>query len=60
MKKVEFEKHKFDTRWKFAMLIALLLFATLLQATKAPMANEFIGVVIGLIGGGAINKHMGA
>jgi hypothetical protein len=56
MKKVELDKHKFDTRWRFAFLLALLTFAVFLQLAKAPMANEFIALVIGLAGGGAVQK----
>jgi len=56
MKKAEFDKHKFDTRWKFAFLLVMLIFAGFLQLIQAPMANEFIALVIGLAGGGAVQK----
>lgn len=57
MKKYELEKHKFDTKWKFASLVALLAFAGFLQLLQAPMANEFVALVIGLAGGGLVQKQ---
>jgi len=51
VRSLELEKHKFDTKWKFAVLICLLLFSGFLQASHAPMANEFIALIIGLVGG---------
>lgn len=58
MKKVELEQHKFDTRWKFASLIVLLSFAGFLQVTHAPMANEFVALIIGLTGSGLVQKQI--
>lgn len=57
MKKVELEQHKFDTRWKFASLVVLLTFAGFLQLMQAPMANEFVALIIGLAGGGLVQKQ---
>ncbi len=58
MKRVDLEKHKFDTRWKVFILISLLVFAGFLQTAHAPMANEFIALIIGLLGGGAVSKQV--
>lgn len=53
MKKVDLDKHKFDTRWRVAVLALLLIFAAFLQCVSSPMTGEVISLVIGFIGGGA-------
>ena len=56
MKKADFDKHKFDTRWRIGTLVILLIFAGYLQLVNSSMASEFIALVIGLAGGGAVQK----
>lgn len=58
MSKKDLEKYKFVARWKFAFLAAILIFAGFLQLVQAPMANEFIALLIGLLGGDVIKKQI--
>lgn len=58
MKKADFDKHKFDTKWRITTLVILLIFAGYLQTVNSSMAGEFVSLIIGLIGGGAAAKNV--
>lgn len=56
MKRVELDKHKFDTKTKTLVLLAMLVFAAYLQSIRSDMANEVVVLIIGLAGGNALSK----
>lgn len=56
MKKIDLDKHKFDTRSKIAVFVSLLIFGAYLQSTGSPSAGEIITLVVGLAGGSTLAR----
>lgn len=50
MKKIELQKHKFDSRLRFAIFAGLALFAVGLQLTHSPYVGEVVAAVLVLAG----------
>lgn len=56
MKKIDLDKHKFDTRSKIVVFMSLLIFGAYLQASGSPLASEIITLVVGLAGGSTLAR----
>ena len=54
MKKVDLQKHKFDTKVKLVIFFGLLILAGFLESIHSSIAGEVVGGVIVLAGGKAI------